>query len=134
MTELLKKIPSWWIVAIVVAFMGTASFLGVRMFNAYTDSVRDEAIQECNTVQLEEDLAFQMRRAEDLENQLQAVQLQLSERVVEIERVEVFKDRIVEKIREIEVEVVKEPDGALREEISPTTRVFLQELKGLDDE
>lgn len=129
MKKLLSKIPNWWIVAVAVAIMGALTFIGINFFNSYTNKVEDTAILECNTVQLEQELEFQRtREAEQLER-IATLEKLLSEVETETIEVEVFRDRVITEIREVQVEVQAIPDGSLREELSPTTKTFLQKLQ-----
>lgn len=112
------------IIAIIVAGFGLAR----HAIGQWEDSIRASVVEECNSVQLEEELAFEKRKSQDLEARnavLQGIVDNFEPEV--IERVE-FRDRILTETKIIQGEVSATEEGRLREELSPTSRNILDEL------
>lgn len=121
---------------LIMAGCGMVAIIGsvwaVNAWNGYIDSIRAEVIQQCNTTQLEEELAFEKRKVQDLQERERLLQEIVDGFEPEIiERVE-FRDRVITEIREVQSQVEETNEGRIREEISPTTRLFLDNLMDQD--
>lgn len=131
--KMLSLIKNHINVAIIAGAVVAAGFL-LFAFNAYTNSVKASVIGECNTTQLEEELRFAQKKADDLEARTKVLQEIIDNFEPEtVERIE-FRDRVITEIREIEAEVQETKEGQTREEISPSTRAFLDSLMGDSNE
>lgn len=120
--------PRLWLLAGVGIIIAIGSFWAVNAWDDFVQSIKDEVVLECNTTQLEEELAFEKQKVKDLEDRARVLQEIIDNFEPEvIERVE-FRDRIITEIREVQVEVERTDEGKIREELSPTTRVFLDNL------
>ena len=120
--------PRLWLFAGVGIIIAIGSFWAVNAWDDFVQSIKDEVVLECNTTQLEEELAFEKQKVKDLEDRARVLQEIIDNFEPEvIERVE-FRDRIITEIREVQVEVERTDEGKIREELSPTTRVFLDNL------
>ena len=114
----------------VGAFVAIGSFWAIHAWNGMIRSIKAEVALECNATQLEEELEFEKRKVADLEERERILQGIIDSYEPEvIERVE-FRDRVVTEIREVESEVNSTEEGRIREELSPTTRLFLDNLMG----
>lgn len=98
----------WWIGGISAAI---ALLLGVWWgFNAYVDGVaneaarqaRIEAVNECNTVQLEEDLRAAEERASQAEKRLRDLNAELANRRAENQELQEFIDSIPDRVSEFD--------------------------------
>jgi DNA repair ATPase RecN len=122
--------PRLWLMVGVGAFVAIGSFWAIHAWNGMIRSIKAEVALECNTTQLEEELEFEKRKVADLEERERILQGIIDSYEPEvIERVE-FRDRVVTEIREVESEVNSTEEGRIREELSPTTRLFLDNLMG----
>ena len=122
--------PRLWLMVGVGAFVAIGSFWAIHAWNGMIRSIKAEVALECNATQLEEELEFEKRKVADLENRERILQGIIDSYEPEvIERVE-FRDRVVTEIREVESEVNSTEEGRIREELSPTTRLFLDNLMG----
>ena len=122
--------PRLWLMVGVGVFVAIGSFWAIHAWNGMIRSIKAEVALECNTTQLEEELEFERRKVADLEERERILQGIIDSYEPEvIERVE-FRDRVVTEIREVESEVNATEEGRIREELSPTTRLFLDNLMG----
>jgi DNA repair ATPase RecN len=122
--------PRLWLMVGVGAFVAIGSFWAIHAWNGMIRSIKAEVALECNATQLEEELEFEKRKVADLEERERILQGIIDSYEPEvIERVE-FRDRVVTEIREVESEVNSTEEGRIREELSPTTRLFLDNLMG----
>ena len=122
--------PRLWLMVGVGAFVAIGSFWAIHAWNGMIRSIKAEVALECNATQLEEELEFEKRKVADLEERERILQGIIDSYEPEvIERVE-FRDRVVTEIREVESEVNSTDEGRIREELSPTTRLFLDNLMG----
>ena len=122
--------PRLWIMVGVGVFVAIGSFWAIHAWNGMIRSIKAEVALECNATQLEEELEFEKRKVADLEERERILQGIIDSYEPEvIERVE-FRDRVVTEIREVESEVNSTEEGRIREELSPTTRLFLDNLMG----
>jgi DNA repair ATPase RecN len=122
--------PRLWLMVGVGAFVAIGSFWAIHAWNGMIRSIKAEVALECNAKQLEEELEFEKRKVADLEERERILQGIIDSYEPEvIERVE-FRDRVVTEIREVESEVNSTEEGRIREELSPTTRLFLDNLMG----
>lgn len=122
--------PRLWLMVGVGVFVAIGSFWAIHAWNGMIRSIKAEVALECNTTQLEEELEFERRKVADLEERERILQGIIDSYEPEvIERVE-FRDRVVTEIREVESEVNSTEEGRIREELSPTTRLFLDNLMG----
>ena len=120
--------PRLWLMVGVGVFVAIGSFWAIHAWNGMIRSIKAEVALECNTTQLEEELEFERRKVADLEERERILQGIIDSYEPEvIERVE-FRDRVVTEIREVESEVNATEEGRIREELSPTTRLFLDNL------
>ena len=132
------SIPSKWLmIGGGVTLAGAIAGVWL-LFNTYVDNVADaaraEAIAECNTTQLEEELAAEQRKNITLLERNALLEEQAKEETVRIEEKIVYRDRIVPEIREVQKIVEATPDGKIREQVSPTTKAFLKDRAGVSDE
>ena len=124
--------PRPWALVGVGAVVAIGSIWAIHAWNGMVQSIKAEVALECNTTQLEEELAFEKAKNEDLESRNQVLKQIIDGFEPEvIERVE-FRDRVVTEIREVQAEVESTQEGKIREELSPTTRLFLDSLKEED--
>ena len=122
--------PRLWLMVGVGAFVAIGSFWAIHAWNGMIRSIKAEVALECNATQLEEELEFEKRKVADLEERERILQGIIDSYEPEvIERVE-FRDRVVTEIREVEADVNSTDEGRIREELSPTTRLFLDNLMG----
>ena len=122
--------PRLWLMVGVGVFVAIGSFWAIHAWNGMIRSIKAEVALECNTTQLEEELEFERRKVADLEERERILQGIIDSYEPEvIERVE-FRDRVVTEIREVEADVNSTDEGRIREELSPTTRLFLDNLMG----
>ena len=122
--------PRLWLFLGAGVLVAIGSFWAVNAWKGYVQSIRDGVVLECNTTQLEEELAFEKQKVKDLQDRERLLQSIIDNFEPEvIERVE-FRDRVITEIREVEAEVSETEEGRLREELSPSTRVFLDNLMG----
>ena len=132
--NILSKVPKWWIVVIALGVTAALTTIGIRAFNGYTQSIRNEGVIECNTERLKQDLRSEQEKNRVAIERMAILEELLAEAEGEVIEVEVFRDRIITEIREVQVEVMQTDEGALREELSDTTKTFLQALKETEDE
>lgn len=122
--------PKLWMAMGAAVVVGIGSLWAINAWNGMVRSIKAEVVMECNATQLEEELAFEKRKNKDLIQRagvLQDIIDNFQPQVVE--RVE-FRDRVVTEIREVQAEVQSTEEGAIREELSPTTYLFLDNLMG----
>ena len=122
--------PKLWMAMGAAVVVGIGSLWAINAWNGMIRSIKAEVVMECNATQLEEELAFEKRKNKDLIQRagvLQDIIDNFQPQVVE--RVE-FRDRVVTEIREVQAEVQSTEEGAIREELSPTTYLFLDNLMG----
>ena len=122
--------PKLWMAMGAAVVVGIGSLWAINAWNGMIRSIKAEVVMECNATQLEEELAFEKRKNKDLIQRagvLQDIIDNFQPQV--IERVE-FRDRVVTEIREVQAEVQSTEEGAIREELSPTTYLFLDNLMG----
>lgn len=131
--NILNKVPKWWIVVIALGVTAALTTIGIRAFNGYTQSIQNEVVIECNTTKLEEDLKLEQEKNRIAAERMVVLQGLLAEAEGEVVEVDVFRDRIITEIREVQAEVVQTDEGAQREELSDTTKTFLLTLKERDN-
>jgi hypothetical protein len=122
--SLVNKIPKQWIYGILAAIVVVFSFVGWRFISEFETNVRASAIAECNEVQLEEELKRAKAAAAEAQKQADFWKGKAAEREVKTVEKLVYRDRVTKEL--IEVQVGLEGEDLIREEISPTTRKFLE--------
>lgn len=122
----LSYLPKTWAwiaggLAYVALFIGAAF-----VFNMGIERAHEQAVATCNAAALERDLEAQkqetaraIKRAEEAEAAAKKVQVRTEEKVV-------FRDKIVERIKEVEKQIP--PDQACTAAVSDVTKEALRQI------
>ena len=119
---------NWKQLGSIVAVVAVAGSAYMYHLDAVADSFRDgrtEAIGECNATQLQKELEFEQAKNKGLAAEL-ARREEIAEEVVkEVEERVVYRDRVIETIKEVAVE----NEGKCEEAVGETSKAFMRALQ-----